>query len=360
MNIPLKSSGAAPAQDDAEALVGRLWDRILERGPQAREASLLDLKLGVRRVHRLFEAIAQETGVALPLTTMFVAPTVAALAEVVRRGEAPPQPRSVLIQPHERGTPLFLFPGVGGHILELYDLGRLLRAGGPVYANLFQGFDGRAPLHRSLAEMADYQKRVVREIQPAGPYRLAGFSLGALVALETARRLREAGEEVTFLGLIEPNLPERLWPPAVKRAFLLRRLRTHLATLKALPPSELLPYLGERASPLLRRLRRLAGAQGEADASPYSLANLPKDLAEAREAGLAAFYGYEIAPYDGDAIFFDSAGGDPLSCRPGDVFPPYLRACEFHRFSGDHASLMREPHVSELADAMSRALAARA
>lgn len=359
MNIPLKSSGAAPAQDDAEALVGRLWDRILERGPQGREASLLDLKLGVRRVHKLFEAIAQETGVALPLTTMFVAPTVAALAEIVRRGEAPPQPRSVLIQPHEGGTPLFLFPGVGGHILELYDLGRMLRAGGPVYANLFQGFDGRAPLHRSLADMADYQKRVVREIQPAGPYHLAGFSLGALVALETARRLREAGEEVTFLGLIEPTLPETCWPPSVKRAFLLRRLRTHLEKLTALPPRQAARYLAERMSPLLGRLRRLAGKLDGAS-SPYAMAGLPPELAAAREAGLAALDGYQLRPYAGDAVFFDSVGGDPLSCRPLDVFPAYLRNYTRHVFSGDHASLMREPHVSELADAMSRALAARA
>ncbi|WP_395665043.1 thioesterase domain-containing protein [Methylocella sp.] len=344
--------------DDPEELIGKLWDEILERGPQARAASLLDLKLGVQRIHRLFGAITELTGVALPITTMFEASTIPALAEIVRRGEAPPQPVAVLVQPHEGGTPLFLFPGLGGIILELYDLGRLVRAGGPVYANLTQRLDGRGPLLRSVVDMARVQADAIRAIQPHGPYRLAGFSLGGLIALETARLLAASGERVEFLGLIEPNLPERFWPPAVKRAFLLRRLKTHFDTLRALPPRQILSYLGERAAPLARRLRRLTGGAGTASASPYTLANLPKELADARDAGLAAFYAYEIKPYAGRAAIFESAGGDPLSCPPTDVFPPYLGGYDRFACGGDHASLMRQPFVGELADRMSDALGA--
>ena len=39
--------------------------------------------------------------------------------------------------------------------------------------------------------------------QPLGPYRLAGWSLGGVVAFEMARILEQQGESVDFLGLID-------------------------------------------------------------------------------------------------------------------------------------------------------------
>ncbi|SFK21810.1 thioesterase domain-containing protein [Methylocapsa palsarum] len=357
MNSQIKSQAFVEATASVEAVIADLWDRILERGPHARTANLFDLRLGVQRIHRLLEAISQATGVYLPITTVFEACTIGAIADVVKRGKTPAQRPTVLVQPQDGGTPLFLFPGLGGLPLELLDLGSLVKAGGPVYANIFQGLDGLEPLHRSITEMARYQAACIRSIQPRGPYRVAGFSLGALVALETARVFSDGGEQVDFVGLIEPNLPERCWPPAVKRAFLWRRLKTHLATIKTLSPRAILPYLVERATPVARRLRRLIGDKGEASASPYTLATLPKELLDAREAGIAAFYSYEMSPYRGKVIFFDSAGGDPLSCRPLEVLPPYVGAYESHVCSGDHASVMRQPHVAELAHHMSEALA---
>src|SRR5262249_24987457 len=41
------------------------------------------------------------------------------------------------------------------------------------------------------------------ERQPKGPYALAGYSLGALVAFELAQRLTAKGERVAFLGCID-------------------------------------------------------------------------------------------------------------------------------------------------------------
>ena len=40
-----------------------------------------------------------------------------------------------------------------------------------------------------------------------GPYRLGGFCNGGLLAYEMARQLEEEGEEVEFLGLVNPSVP---------------------------------------------------------------------------------------------------------------------------------------------------------
>jgi hypothetical protein len=49
------------ATDDLDRIVSEIWDRVLDRGPAARASSILDLKVGVRRVHRLFSEITQAT-----------------------------------------------------------------------------------------------------------------------------------------------------------------------------------------------------------------------------------------------------------------------------------------------------------
>ena len=42
----------------------------------------------------------------------------------------------------------------------------------------------------------------VRALRPNGPYRLGGYCVGGLVALEIASRLERAGEEIAYLGIV--------------------------------------------------------------------------------------------------------------------------------------------------------------
>jgi len=56
--------------------------------------------------------------------------------------------------------------------------------------------------------MAGELLHALRAEQPHGPYRLAGFCLGGLIAYEIACRLREEGEEVAFLGLLDTMAPD--------------------------------------------------------------------------------------------------------------------------------------------------------
>lgn len=59
----------------------------------------------------------------------------------------------------------------------------------------------------TVEELATVQLAGIRSIQPVGPYRLAGYSFGGIVALEIAQQIRAAGDEVDFLFLLDPMLP---------------------------------------------------------------------------------------------------------------------------------------------------------
>ena len=53
---------------------------------------------------------------------------------------------------------------------------------------------------------ADYLKQI-RGVQPQGPYLIGGFSFGGLVAYEMAQQLRQSGQDVGLLVLIDPSPP---------------------------------------------------------------------------------------------------------------------------------------------------------
>src|SRR5271168_2013613 len=47
----------------------------------------------------------------------------------------------------------------------------------------------------------------IRRVQPKGPYQLSGYSFGGVVAFEIARQLKEQGEEVAVLALLDTFNP---------------------------------------------------------------------------------------------------------------------------------------------------------
>ena len=64
----------------------------------------------------------------------------------------------------------------------------------------------------ALEEMAQEYIRVMRAVQPEGPYLLGGFCGGCVIAFEIAQQLQRAGQEVALLVLIEPGVTGRMWP----------------------------------------------------------------------------------------------------------------------------------------------------
>ena len=109
----------------------------------------------------------------------------------------------VRIKPGEVGPPLFCIHPAGGNTLCYIEMARRL---GPEHAVLGlqpRGWDDAQPPLTSIEEEAEYLVEHVRQHQPRGPYRLAGWSYGGLVAYEMAIRMRRDGDDVELLVLID-------------------------------------------------------------------------------------------------------------------------------------------------------------
>jgi thioesterase domain-containing protein len=155
---------------------------------------------------RLVHAIHAAFGVRIGVRDIFEAPDLASMA---RRLDDTTEDRngvSCLVPLREAGeeTPLFLIHPVGGAVLCYMPLLRAADIGGPVYGLQREGIDdGGEARYLELADMAERYLAEIRARQPAGPYRLAGWSMGGVIAATIAETLLAAGEQVAFLGMID-------------------------------------------------------------------------------------------------------------------------------------------------------------
>lgn len=113
----------------------------------------------------------------------------------------------VAIQLEGQKTPLCCIHPMAGVVFPYYNFARLLGRERPFYALRSPGLQtGEEPL-TTIEEMAACYMQAWREIQPEGPYFLAGWSLGGLIAFEMSRQLQENGQTVALLALIDTPAP---------------------------------------------------------------------------------------------------------------------------------------------------------
>jgi amino acid adenylation domain-containing protein len=148
--------------------------------------------------------LAQETGQRLPLATLFEHPTVEKLAAVLQQAHQPGAWSSLVpIKPQGTKTPLYIVHGAGFNVLIFNALSKKMAPDQPVYGLQAKGLDGIEEPSESVEEMAAHYVAAITAANPTGPYALAGYSFGGIVAFEMARQLMAAGKQVKFLGMFD-------------------------------------------------------------------------------------------------------------------------------------------------------------
>ncbi|TVY31417.1 Nonribosomal peptide synthetase, partial [Lachnellula occidentalis] len=147
----------------------------------------------------------------IPIITLMTNPTIRSLVKALKDVDSPttkPQYAPVVtIQPHGTKQPLWLVhPGVG-EVLIFLNLARYF-ADRPIYAFRARGFNKGEPHFTSIEEATATYHSAIKSRQPEGPYLLAGYSYGSMLAVETAKILESNGDTIGFLGVL--NLPPHI------------------------------------------------------------------------------------------------------------------------------------------------------
>ncbi|MCE6998606.1 amino acid adenylation domain-containing protein [Saccharothrix sp. S26] len=296
----VRSAGRAPSTPAEEALA-TLFAEALGVPAVGVDDGFFDLGGHSLLATRLVARIGVEFGVRLGVRAVFEAPTVAAMARRLHEGPAEDEPPAVLLPLRANGSaaPLFCVhpaAGVGwvyaGLLPHLPDR--------PVYAVQARGLSQPDARPTSLAEMVKDYLDQVRAVQPNGPYHLLGWSFGAGVAHAMAAALREEGEQVATLALLDG------YPTAATgEVHSARDPRVLAALLRSLG------YPDEPAPGSVADFAARVADGPLADVVPARLA----DLAEVFADNLTLMGEGTTARFDGDALFF-AATADKTDLSP--------------------------------------------
>ena len=234
---------------DIEQTLANIWQDVLGVEKVSVHDDFFDLGGDSLIALRLFGQIEKIFGKRIPLATLYEATTVEQLADILRKEEwTAPWDSLIQIQAGDSRRPLFLVHGAGGNVLIYRDLARHLGPDQPVHGLQAQGLDGGRPFHTRVEDMASSYLREMQRIQPEGPYLLGGFCLGGTVALEIAQQLRELGQEVALLALMETYNFSNMSDKSLldKVYYCIQRVEFHLRNFLLLAPKHKLTFIKEK------------------------------------------------------------------------------------------------------------------
>ena len=320
-------AGARPEQLPAKHLeksIAMLWAQLLKKERILMDDDFFALGGDSLTGVRLCAQIKDLHGYDITLASLFRSPTLRQfVSELGKQGRQARWTNLAPIRTHGSGTPFVCVHGDEGN----YNLPRYLSADRPFIGFLHQGEDGHGMKYKSIPAIAQHYVDELTAALPQGPYVLAGFSMGGIIAFEMAHILRGMGLPVALLTIIDTRGPKFHWWRYASK--------TKVADAKG-------TVLRPRCEAYLRR----------GEAIPYSLRNFYIINTYRR-----AMARYRPKTYHGDVLLIRSSqrtGKEPTGWNglfSGRVF--------FEISEGEHLTMLREPNVRELAGLLEKQLAGK-
>jgi len=315
-----------------------IWERVINRSPIFPDENFFDIGGDSLTAIALFLEIEKATGRRLPITAIYDAPTVSDLAAVLHQGIVPRFSPLVLLKPGGDAQPVFIAHGLGGSVMELSELARHFGSDHPIYGIQARGLDELDTPYDRIEDMAEYYLVAIKNLQPQGPYLLAGVSFGGLIQLEVAQRLSEQGQEIALLAFLDTWPHQRLWPRRSWVGILARRARHHAGLVARLRLRELVPHCAHIGQSLWDHIRVRRGAHRRRRSSVE--ANIPPSLQRLRDSAMVARAAYRPRFYPGTVTFFRAGIVGRFPDDPLAVWGNLVQRLDVYTIPTDHVGLL--------------------
>ena len=346
-----------PPRDAAERVTFATWAIVTGKSP----GGIFNLlpTLDEATATKMAERLAERAEGPITAEDVLTSANIEALADKVRQylesGQVDGFVRTLRARPEgSTRTPVFVFHPAGGSTVVYEPLLNRLPADTPMYG--FERVEG------SIAERAAQYVPKLIEMQGDGPYILAGWSLGGVLAYACAIGLRKLGKDVEWVGLIDavragedvPQTKEEIrkrWDRYAKFAE-----KTFQVTIPAIPYEQ------------LEELDDEGQIRFVLDAVSQSGVQIPAGIIEHQRTSYLdtrAIDNAEIEPYDGhvtlymadryhdDAIMFEPRYGIR---KPDGGWGEFVADLEVVPIGGEHIQAIDEPIIGKVGEHMSAVL----
>ncbi|MGA8492969.1 MAG: amino acid adenylation domain-containing protein [Terriglobales bacterium] len=343
-----------PSGNVLEAKLVKIWESVLSKPGIGVTDNFFDLGGHSLLVAKLLLRIDQRFGKKLSLANVFEAPTIRQLAAMLAgQTESMHHPALVPIQPLGSKPPLYWVRG-GSLFLPL---AKRLGTDQPLLALHLPVSDARRlPVPYRFEDIAAALVARLREVQPEGPYYLAGLCVNGVIAYEMARQLVQQGQQVPFLALFDAQNPAYYedYSQESHRQLASRKLEHHWRNLRkggvsSLPRFIHDRFIGTRLRARVRYWRIYCGLH---------LRVSEKSLQDLETIIHPTSFAYRPQPYPRRIVFFQSS--DWPGGRYWDFYASWNDVCrelEVHKIRGGHETMFYEANVDLVANLLQDCLA---
>lgn len=316
-------------------VVTSIWQHVLNKQSIGADDNFFEIGGTPSAAGEVSCEIERRLGRAMSPVMLYHTPTITSLTTALQNPNSPAIPPLTLLKPGPPRAPLFIAHGVGGNVLEFFDLVERLGTERAIYGMQAKGSDGTSePLDR-IEDMAAFHLAAIRQVQPRGPFFLVGHSLGGLVVLEIARLIMQDGDNPGLAVMVDSYPHLRHLAPA-QQARLIARLaarrvfgsKTHFA--------------GPADNPEETTTKR-----------PESPCGLKAATRRVRECGYIALERYRPRFYNGKVHFIRAEIVSVFPDDPTAVWNQYAKEFELETVPGDHFGMLTT-HVDKLAAILAR------
>jgi amino acid adenylation domain-containing protein len=353
-----------------EKLLAEVWSELLGVEKVGVHDDFFELGGHSLAAVQMMTRVKEATGKKLPLTTLFQHSTIHKLAGQLngfnQNGKGASNGVSVdnqgftsLVPIREGGSKpaLYLVHGGGLHVLFYQNMVKYMDADQPIYALQARGLDGKEEPFDRIEDMAAHYISEILRSNPEGPYCLAGYSLGGIVAWEMAKQLKEQGKEVLMLSLFDAVAKDE-WSASGSQSGFSKKIKKAGYNLSLLfkNPVNAIEYkkhvlkmqFEHKKGRLLTAFRNNQTNEIEEGYIPFG--------SKVYEKSLEAYNHYMLQPLDIQVDLFKAKEQmfylhDPVHYG-WDKFA--LGGVVTHEIGGNHLTLFDEPHGKEVAAAMER------
>jgi amino acid adenylation domain-containing protein len=341
-----------------ERSLQQIWQTVLEQAAIGADQDFFDLGGDSLRAVRIMTMVEKEMGRSLPISVLFRYSTIRQLALLIESKDEELRWRALVqIKEGHGKVPLFIIHGAGLNILLFNTLAKHMDADQPIYGLQARHMDGQGKPLDNLEQIVHEYAQEMLNVLPNGPFALAGFSIGGLIAFELAQYFRRHDKPVVFLGVFDTY------------AFSKESSETSLTALLAWGKHTILKiwfntkiivrYPGEVIPKKWRWLRYRMNLKKNrsAEIKDQELMNLPEKLRSIAAAIITAVDNNKLEWYPSAMHLFRAERR--LFYVPETEFLGWKKYAEkviVHRIPGDHSYIFAPPNDMEFAQVLQAAL----
>jgi amino acid adenylation domain-containing protein len=308
---------------------------------------------------QMLSLLKKETGKHISFLLLNQFPTIESLAKLLNKDNIKIPNSLVSIRAEGEKTPLYLINA--GELVEdgFFNLGDVLDENQPIFGFQSSGFDSNGRLLDTIEDIAaEYVKGILSQ-DNYGPYCLAGYSLGGIIAFEMARQLKAMGKDIKILIMVD-SLTRDPWLIKTKYTGLniLKLIAFNISMFKS-GFSNAFKFGYAQTKAALHALRNKKQVATDAAAAGHQNVNEVEilDNFDLFNLHISAYKKYKIQRYDGNIVIFRAE----VKTYFMDDFKylgwkTYAKRVKSILIKGNHASIFDDEHIEELGNKLQKIL----